>query len=81
MPSISIGTSPCRVYEALLMEEQIDAERLQLRKIIRSCAPSEALLEGDPPRHQPTLEIGGLGHGACFFGNNGGPSRFNCYGT
>lgn len=34
MPSISIGTSPCRLasIEALLMEEQIDAERLQVRR-------------------------------------------------
>ena len=85
MTSISIETSPCRSasIEALLMEEQIDAERLQLRQEANEVlqAPSQALLEGDPPRHQPTLEIGGLGHGACFFGNNGRPPRFNCYAT
>jgi hypothetical protein len=77
----SIATWPCgsASVEALLMEEQIDAERLQLRQKANDVlqAPSEALLEGHPPCHQATLEIGGLGHGACFFGNNGRPPRFN----
>jgi hypothetical protein len=68
-----------RGHSRHLMEEQIDAEGLQLRQKANDVlqAPSEVLLEGRPPCHQATLEMGGLGHGTCFFGNNSRPPRFN----
>jgi hypothetical protein len=40
---------------------------------------SRSLLERRAPRHHATLEIGGLGDGACFLGDNDRLARFDGY--